>query len=77
MNVEKMLIKCQFEQWLYDEAQLLDDIEFDDWFDLMHSSLRYQMPVRVNKEGWNARIIQRTCLHLMMILSCLNCAWIV
>jgi 3-phenylpropionate/cinnamic acid dioxygenase small subunit len=51
MNVEKMLLKCQFEQWLYDEAQLLDDIEFDDWFDLMHSSLRYQMPVRVNKEG--------------------------
>ncbi|GAA1375232.1 aromatic-ring-hydroxylating dioxygenase subunit beta [Peribacillus frigoritolerans] len=51
MNVEKMLLKCQFEQWLYDEAQLLDDIEFDDWFDLMHSSLHYQMPVRVNKEG--------------------------
>ncbi|USK77056.1 aromatic-ring-hydroxylating dioxygenase subunit beta [Peribacillus frigoritolerans] len=51
MNMEKMLLKCQFEQWLYDEAQLLDDIEFDDWFDLMHSSLRYQMPVRVNKEG--------------------------
>ncbi|KOR78721.1 hypothetical protein AM232_09765 [Bacillus sp. FJAT-21352] len=51
MNVDQMLIKCQFEQWLYDEAQLLDDIEFDDWFDLMHSSLRYQMPVRVNKEG--------------------------
>ena len=38
MNVEKMLLKCEFEQWLYDEAQLLDDIEFDDWFDLMHSS---------------------------------------
>ncbi|MGM0887899.1 MAG: aromatic-ring-hydroxylating dioxygenase subunit beta [Bacillota bacterium] len=51
MNVEKMLLKFEFEQWLYDEAQLLDDIEFDDWFDLMHSSLRYQMPVRVNKEG--------------------------
>ncbi|CAH0162694.1 Biphenyl 2,3-dioxygenase subunit beta [Peribacillus sp. Bi96] len=51
MNVEKMLIKCEFEQWLYDEAELLDDIEFDGWFDLMHSSLRYQMPVRVNKEG--------------------------
>ncbi|MFE4813071.1 aromatic-ring-hydroxylating dioxygenase subunit beta [Peribacillus simplex] len=51
MNVEKMLLKSEFEQWLYDEAQLLDDIEFDEWFDLMHSSLRYQMPVRVNKEG--------------------------
>ncbi|KAB2492785.1 aromatic-ring-hydroxylating dioxygenase subunit beta [Priestia endophytica] len=51
MNIEKMLVKCEFEQWLYHEAQLLDDIEFDDWFSLMHSSLRYQMPVRVNKEG--------------------------
>jgi 3-phenylpropionate/cinnamic acid dioxygenase small subunit len=51
MNVEKMQVKCEFEQWLFDEAQLLDDIDFDDWFDLMHSSLRYQMPVRVNKEG--------------------------
>lgn len=51
MNMEDMLVKCQFEQWLYDEAQLLDDIEFDHWFDLMHRSLRYQMPVRINKEG--------------------------
>ncbi|PFJ05314.1 hypothetical protein COD67_06890 [Bacillus cereus] len=51
MDMEKMLITCEFEQWLFDEAQLLDDIEFDDWFALMHVSLRYQMPVRVNKEG--------------------------
>lgn len=51
MNVEKMLLQYEFEQWLYHEAQLLDDIEFDDWFNLMHPSLRYQMPVRVNKEG--------------------------
>jgi len=51
MNMEKMLLQYEFEQWLYDEAQLLDDIQFDEWFDLMHPSLRYQMPVRVNKEG--------------------------
>lgn len=51
MNVENMLLQYEFEQWLYHEAQLLDDIEFDDWFNLMHPSLRYQMPVRVNKEG--------------------------
>ncbi|MFP7296243.1 aromatic-ring-hydroxylating dioxygenase subunit beta [Neobacillus niacini] len=51
MNFENMLAKCEFEQWLFDEAQLLDDIQFDEWFHLMHSSLRYQMPVRVNKEG--------------------------
>ncbi|MEH7403206.1 MULTISPECIES: aromatic-ring-hydroxylating dioxygenase subunit beta [Bacillaceae] len=51
MNVEKLIAKLQFEQWLIDEAKLLDDIEFDDWFSLMHSNLIYQMPVRVNKEG--------------------------
>ncbi|MFS0575788.1 aromatic-ring-hydroxylating dioxygenase subunit beta [Sporosarcina sp. 179-K 3D1 HS] len=51
MNIEKMLIHAGFEQWLYHEAALLDNIEFDDWFDLMHPSLLYRMPVRVNKEG--------------------------
>lgn len=51
MNIEKLLAKLEFEQWLIDEAELLDDIEFDDWFRLMHSNLIYQMPVRVNKEG--------------------------
>ena len=29
MNVEKLLAKLEFEQWLIDEAQLLDDIEFE------------------------------------------------
>ena len=51
MNTEKLLAKLEFEQWLIDEAQLLDDIEFDNWFSLMHPNLIYQMPVRVNKEG--------------------------
>lgn len=51
LTVEKMLANYEFEQWLYKEAQLLDDIDFDAWFNLMHKSLSYQMPVRVNKEG--------------------------
>lgn len=51
MDTKNMLIQYQFEQWLYREAELLDNILFDDWFALMHSSLRYQMPVRINKEG--------------------------
>lgn len=51
MSVEKMLATYEFEQWLYREAKLLDDIDFDGWFSLMHPSLIYQMPVRVNKEG--------------------------
>lgn len=51
MNLEQILVKYEFEQWLNKEAEYLDNIEFDDWFALMHSSLRYQMPVRINKEG--------------------------
>ena len=51
MSLEKMLATYEFEQWLYREAELLDHIDFDGWFSLMHSSLIYQMPVRVNKEG--------------------------
>ncbi|MFC7395163.1 aromatic-ring-hydroxylating dioxygenase subunit beta [Scopulibacillus cellulosilyticus] len=51
MNMEKVLAKYTFEQWLYHEAKLLDEIEFDDWFNLMHQDLQYEMPVRVNKEG--------------------------
>ncbi|WP_408010116.1 aromatic-ring-hydroxylating dioxygenase subunit beta [Pseudalkalibacillus sp. A8] len=51
MDIGKVLTKYEFEQWLYDEAKLLDEIDFDGWFDLMHSDLKYEMPVRVNKEG--------------------------
>ncbi|MCM2531137.1 aromatic-ring-hydroxylating dioxygenase subunit beta [Neobacillus pocheonensis] len=51
MNLEKMLATYEFEQWLYKEAKLLDDIDFDGWFSLLHPNLIYQMPVRVNKEG--------------------------
>lgn len=49
--MDKMLATYEFEQWLYREAKLLDDIDFDGWFSLLHKSLQYQMPVRVNKEG--------------------------
>jgi 3-phenylpropionate/cinnamic acid dioxygenase small subunit len=51
MNIESMLAAYQFEQWLYTEAKLLDEIDFDGWFNLMHPDLIYQMPVRINKEG--------------------------
>jgi 3-phenylpropionate/cinnamic acid dioxygenase small subunit len=51
MTIERMLATYEFEQWLYREAKLIDDIDFDGWFSLMHPTLKYQMPVRVNKEG--------------------------
>jgi len=51
VNAELIEAKFIFEQWLYNEAKLLDEIDFDNWFELMHSELKYQMPVRVNKSG--------------------------
>jgi 3-phenylpropionate/cinnamic acid dioxygenase small subunit len=51
MNIETITATYLFERWLYNEAKILDDIDFDSWFDLLHPTLRYQMPVRVNKEG--------------------------
>lgn len=51
MNQELMWATYQFEQWYYQEAKLLDEIDFDAWFALLHPELEYRMPVRVNKEG--------------------------
>jgi len=51
MSMEMMLATHEFQQWLYREASLLDEIDFDGWFALMHKDLKYVMPVRVNKEG--------------------------
>ncbi|WP_018130671.1 aromatic-ring-hydroxylating dioxygenase subunit beta [Effusibacillus pohliae] len=51
MNMEMVLATYEFEQWLYREAKLLDEIDFDGWFCLLHPDVLYQMPVRVNKEG--------------------------
>lgn len=51
MSMEMMLATYEFQQWLYREAKLLDDIDFDGWFALLHPDVQYIMPVRVNKEG--------------------------
>src|SRR4051794_4690033 len=51
MSPDMMHTTYEFEQWLYREAKLLDEIDFDGWFNLLHPNLLYQMPVRVNKEG--------------------------
>jgi len=51
VDINKLLVKHQFEEWYYHEAKLLDEIDFDRWYKLLHPSIVYQMPVRVNKEG--------------------------
>ena len=39
----------QIEQYLYSEAQLLDNHEFDQWFELLAEDLHYYMPTRYNR----------------------------
>lgn len=48
---ELMRATFTFEQWLNVEAEILDGIDFDSWFNLLHSDIEYRMPVRVNKDG--------------------------
>ena len=39
----------EIEQFLYREAQLLDDRRFQEWLDLLTDDIRYWMPVRSNR----------------------------
>jgi len=39
----------EIEQFLFDEADLLDNRRYDDWFALLDDDLHYYMPVRYNR----------------------------
>ena len=41
-------IKMEIENFLFEEAALLDGRAFDDWLDLISEDIEYYMPVRVN-----------------------------
>ena len=42
-------VQHEIEQFLYLEAELLDDRRFRDWFGLLADDLRYYMPTRANR----------------------------
>ena len=42
-------LQQQIEQFLYVEAQLLDNQEFDQWYELLADDLHYYMPTRYNR----------------------------
>ena len=48
MNLE---LRCEVEDFLFHEADLLDDRRFDEWVDLLTDDVRYWMPVRHNPQG--------------------------
>ena len=46
--IEAMLLQNEVEQFLYHEAELLDDRRFAEWLDLLADDIRYYMPMRRN-----------------------------
>ena len=44
-------LQQEIEQFLYDEAELLDDGRFHEWLDLFTDDVRYWMPVRETLQG--------------------------
>lgn len=43
-----LLLVREVEEFLYQEAELLDEWRLDEWLDLLHADIRYWMPIRRN-----------------------------
>src|SRR4051794_1297345 len=46
--LERLLLKQEVEDFLYHEAELLDERRFDEWIDLIADDVHYYMPMRRN-----------------------------
>ena len=47
-RIDHLLLKDEIEQFLYQEAELLDERQFEEWLDLLAEDIRYWMPMRRN-----------------------------
>ena len=48
--IERLLLTQEIEEFLYHEAELLDERRYEEWLDLLAEDLRYWMPIRRNVE---------------------------
>jgi 3-phenylpropionate/cinnamic acid dioxygenase small subunit len=46
--LERLLLREEIEQFLYLEAEMLDDRRFDDWINIIADDIHYHMPIRRN-----------------------------
>jgi 3-phenylpropionate/cinnamic acid dioxygenase small subunit len=46
--LERLLLRDEIEQFLYNEASLLDERRFDEWLELLADDIHYHMPIRRN-----------------------------
>ena len=47
-TIEDHLLRLEIEDFLWDEAELLDDFRYEEWLDLLTDDLVYWMPIRRN-----------------------------
>ena len=47
-SIAQLLLKNEIEEFLYQEAELLDERHFEEWLDLLTDDIRYWMPMRRN-----------------------------
>ncbi len=47
-DIARLLLKCQIEEFLYQESEILDERRFEEWLDLLTEDVRYWMPMRRN-----------------------------
>ena len=47
-RINRLLLKDEIEQFLYQEAELLDERRFEEWVDFLTEDIRYWMPMRRN-----------------------------
>ncbi|MBM3221212.1 MAG: 3-phenylpropionate/cinnamic acid dioxygenase subunit beta [Candidatus Rokubacteria bacterium] len=48
VDVQQLLVKQEVEDFLYREAELLDERRFEEWLELFTDDVRYFMPMRRN-----------------------------
>ncbi len=48
LTLERLLLVREIEEFLYHEAELLDERQFEAWLDLLTEDIRYWMPMRRN-----------------------------
>ncbi|HSK21554.1 MAG TPA: aromatic-ring-hydroxylating dioxygenase subunit beta [Egicoccus sp.] len=41
---------AELTQWLYDEAELLDESRLEEWLERLTDDVRYRVPIRIHKE---------------------------
>ena len=47
-KIDQVLLKYEIEEFLYQEAEILDERRFEEWLDLLTDDIRYFMPMRRN-----------------------------